>query len=118
MFPWLYQNDEDPTSIQRRQIYNSIRGQKQYEDILRKLPNAEFVAGVMTRGIQAIQADQAVAKQAPKKPVKKKAPPPTDSGDASPPIENAQTVKRKQKEKILDRKTLLSENDQGLAMKW
>lgn len=111
MFPWLYSADEDPVTIQNREIYKSIRNQKQYKEVLEKLPNGDFVAGVLTRGIRAIQEDQAAKKPAPKKTVKKKTPPPTDSGDASPPIENATTIKRKQKEKILDRKTPLSEND-------
>jgi hypothetical protein len=70
------------------------------------------VAGVLVKGIQSMQAEKMAAtkpkKSASKKP---KAPPPTDGGDASPPIENSTTRKQKEKGKILDRKGPLSAND-------
>ena len=111
-FPWLNSQDESEYAVLSRQLFNSIKGQKQYADVLDNLPNGDFVAGVLVKGIQSMQAEKMAAtkpkKSASKKP---KAPPPTDGGDASPPIENSTTRKQKEKGKILDRKGPLSAND-------
>ena len=87
---------------------------KSYEantaNVLDNLPNGDFIAATLVRGIEAVKSEQSA--KAPKKVVKKrKAPPPTDGGDASPPIENSTTRKQKEKAKILDRKGPLSAND-------
>ena len=110
-FPWLNVNDDSDYAEQSRALFQSIRGQGQYARVLDNLPNGDFVAGVLVKGIQALQAEKA-AKTAPKKKAvaKPKTPPPTDGGNASPPVENASTRKQKQKEAI-KRKGPLSAND-------
>ena len=110
-FPWLNKNDDSDYAEQSRALFQSIRGQGQYARVLDNLPNGDFVAGVLVKGIQALQLEKA-AKTAPKKKAvaKPKTPPPTDGGNASPPIENANIRKQKQKEAI-KRKGPLSAND-------
>ena len=110
-FPWLNKDDDSDYAEQSRALFQSIRGQGQYARVLDNLPNGDFVAGVLVKGIQALQAEKA-AKTAPKKKAvaKPKTPPPTDGGNASPPIENANIRKQKQKEAIR-RKGPLSAND-------
>ena len=89
-------------------LFKSLRNQ--YANVLDGLPNGDFIAATLVRGIEALKTEQSA--KAPKKVVKKrKAPPPTDGGDVSPPIENSTTRKQKQKAKILDRKGPLSAND-------
>jgi len=111
-FPWLNTQDDSEQATANRQLYQQIRGQKQYADVLDNLPNGDFVTGVLVKGIQKMQEEQAKASAPKKKAVKKpKTPPPTDGGDASPPIENSTTRKQKEKSKFLDRKKPLSAND-------
>jgi hypothetical protein len=99
---------DDDISESRRETYNQLRNQ--YGNVLDNLPNGDFIAATLVRGIEALKSEQSA--KAPKKVVKKrKAPPPTDGGDASPPIENSTTRKQKEKAKILDRKGPLSAND-------
>ena len=106
--PWMDSSKDDDISESRRETYNQLRGQ--YGNVLDNLPNGDFIAATLVRGIEALKAEQSA--KAPKKVVKKrKAPPPTDGGDASPPIENSTTRKQKEKAKILDRKGPLSVND-------
>lgn len=106
--PWMDSSKDDDVSETRRETFNQLRGQ--YGNVLDNLPNGDFIAATLVRGIEAIQLDQKA--KAPKKVVKKrKAPPPTDGGDASPPIETSTTRKQKQKAKIMDRKGPLSAND-------
>ena len=61
------------------------------------MPNGDFIAGVITKGMKAIQAEQA------KKPKPKaKTPPPGDIGDAvAPPVETKEVRQKKQKEQVL-----------------
>ena len=104
--PWLNQDDESAEA--RKELFGGLKSQYGY--ILENLPNGDFVAATLVRGIEAIKSDQK-AKTAPKKKaIKPKAPPPTDGGNASPPVENANTRKQKQKEGI-KRKGPLSAND-------
>ena len=105
--PWLNQDDESAEA--RKELFGGLK--RQYGDILNNLPNGDFVAATLVRGIEALQAEKA-AKTAPKKKAvaKPKTPPPTDGGNASPPIENANIRKQKQKEAI-KRKGPLSAND-------
>jgi len=106
--PWMDSSKDDDVSETRRDTYAKLRGQ--YGNVLDNLPNGDFIAATLVRGIEAIQLDQKA--KAPKKAVKKrKAPPPTDGGDASPPIETSTTRKQKEKAKFLDRKKPLSAND-------
>ncbi len=106
--PWMDSSKDDDISESRRETYNQLRGQ--YGNVLDNLPNGDFIAATLVRGIEALKSEQSA--KAPKKVVKKrKAPPPTDGGDASPPIENSTTRKQKEKAKILDRKGPLSVND-------
>ena len=104
--PWLNQDDESAEA--RKELFGGLKSQ--YGHILKNLPNGDFVAATLVRGIEAIKSDQK-AKTAPKKKaIKPKSPPPTDGGNASPPVENANTRKQKQKEGI-KRKGPLSAND-------
>ena len=105
--PWLNQDDE--TAEARKELFGGLKSQ--YGHILNNLPNGDFVAATLVRGIEALQAEKE-AKTAPKKKavIKPKTPPPTDGGNASPPIENANIRKQKQKEAIR-RKGPLSAND-------
>ena len=106
--PWIDSSQDDDISESRRETYKKLRGL--YAEALDSLPNGDFLAATLVRGIEALKAEQSA--KAPKKVVKKrKAPPPTDGGDASPPIENSTTRKQKEKAKILDRKGPLSAND-------
>ena len=106
--PWMDSSQDDDISESRRETYKQLRGQ--YGNVLDNLPNGDFIAATLVRGIEALKSEQTA--KAPKKVVKKrKAPPPTDGGDASPPIENSATRKQKEKAKILDRKGPLSVND-------
>jgi len=106
--PWMDSSQDDDISESRRETYKQLRGQ--YGNVLDNLPNGDFIAATLVRGIEALKSEQSA--KAPKKVVKKrKAPPPTDGGDASPPIENSATRKQKEKAKILDRKGPLSVND-------
>jgi hypothetical protein len=110
-FPWLNKNDDSDYAEQSRALFQSIRSQEQYARVLDNLPNGDFVTGVLVKGIQSLQADKA-AKTAPKKKAvaKPKTPPPTEGGNASPPVENASIRKQKQKEAI-KRKGPLSASD-------
>jgi len=104
--PWLNQDDESAEA--RKELFGGLKSQ--YGHILKNLPNGDFVAATLVRGIEAIKSDQK-AKTAPKKKaIKPKSPPPTDGGNASPPVENANIRKQKQKEAI-KRKGPLSAND-------
>jgi len=106
--PWMDSSKDDDISESRRDTFKSLRNQ--YANVLDGLPNGDFIAATLVRGIEALKSEQA-AKSAKKAVKKRKAPPPTDGGDASPPIENSTTRKQKQKAKILDRKGPLSAND-------
>lgn len=94
--PWLNQDDESAEA--RKELFGGLKSQ--YGHVLENLPNGDFIAATLVRGIEAIKSDQK-AKTAPKKKaIKPKSPPPTDGGNASPPVENANTRKQKQKEQI------------------
>lgn len=94
--PWLNQDDESAEA--RKELFGGLKSQ--YGHVLENLPNGDFIAATLVRGIEAIKSDQK-AKTAPKKKaIKPKSPPPTDGGNASPPVENANTRKQKQKDQI------------------
>ena len=104
--PWL--NESSELAETRQELFGNLKSQ--YSHILDNLPNGDFVAATLVRGIEAIKADQKASTAPKKKAVKPKAPPPTDGGNVSPPVENAATRKQKQKESI-KRKGPLSAND-------
>ena len=103
---WL--NEDSELAEARQELFGNLKSQ--YSHILDNLPNGDFVAATLVRGIEAIKADQKASTAPKKKAVKPKAPPPTDGGNVSPPVENATTRKQKQKESI-KRKGPLSAND-------
>jgi len=104
---WLNQDDEKAEA--RKELFGGLKSQ--YGHVLKNLPNGDFIAATLVRGIEAIKAEK-TAKTAPKKKavIKPKTPPPTDGGNASPPVENASIRKQKQKDSI-KRKGTLSVND-------
>ena len=101
--PWIEKSEgfED-----RKEIFDQIKGQ--YAKILGSLPNADFVAATLARGVEAIKADQSKASKPAKK--RRAKPPPSEIGDSSPPVQTAATRQTVEKAKILERK-ILSEND-------
>lgn len=103
--PWIKESEGFES---RKEIFDQIKGQ--YSNILGSLPNADFVAATLARGVEAIQAENAKASKAPAKKRKAKAPPPSQIGDSSPPVQTAATRATVEKAKILERKRL-SEND-------
>ena len=103
---WL--NEDSELAESRQELFGNLK--KQYSHVLNNLPNGDFIAATLVRGIEAIKADQKASTAPKKKAVKPKAPPPTDGGNVSPPVENAATRKQKQKDSI-KRKGTLSVND-------
>ena len=103
--PWIESSEgfED-----RKEIFEQIRNQ--YSQVLGSLPNADFVAATLARGVEAIQAENSKVSKAPTKKRKVKAPPPSEIGDSSPPVSTAATRSTVEKSKILERGRL-SEND-------
>ncbi len=102
--PWIKESEGFES---RKEIFDQIKSQ--YSKLLASLPNGDFVAATLTRGVEAIQAENAKATKAPAK-KKVKAPPPSQIGDSSPPVQTAATRATVEKSKILERKRL-SEND-------
>ena len=103
--PWIKESEGFES---RKEIFDQIKSQ--YSNILGSLPNGDFVAATLARGVEAIQAENAKATKAPAKKKKAKAPPPSQIGDSSPPVQTAATRATVEKTKILERKQL-SEND-------
>ena len=103
--PWIKESEGFES---RKEIFDQIKSQ--YSNILGSLPNADFVAATLARGVEAIQAENAKASKAPAKKRKAKAPPPSEIGDSSPPVQTAATRATVEKSKILERKRL-SESD-------
>lgn len=102
--PWIKESEGFES---RKEIFDQIKSQ--YSKLLKSLPNGDFVAATLTRGVEAIQAENAKATKAPAK-KKAKAPPPSQIGDSSPPVQTAATRATVEKSKILERKRL-SESD-------
>ena len=103
--PWIKESEGFES---RKEIFDQIKSQ--YSQVLGSLPNGDFVAATLARGVEAIQAENAKATKAPAKKKKAKAPPPSQVGDSSPPVQTAATRATVEKTKILERKQL-SEND-------
>lgn len=105
--PWISETVDTDQAEERRSVLGQIKSQ--YSDILKSLPNGDFVAATLVRGVEAIKADQAAKSAKPKAKRVAKAPP-TSMGDSSPPVQTSATRKTANKQKILERK-VISEND-------
>jgi len=105
--PWISETVDTDQAEERRSVLGQIKSQ--YADILKSLPNGDFVAATLVRGVEAIKADQAAKTAKPKAKKVAKAPP-TTMGDSSPPVQTSATRKTANKQKILGKKSL-SEND-------
>ena len=105
--PWISNEVDNDIAEERRGVFSEIKSQ--YADVLNSLPNGDFIAATLVRGVEAIKADQAAKTAKPKAKKVAKAPPPT-MGDSSPPVQTQATRKTAQKQKILERRRL-SEND-------
>ena len=103
--PWIKESEGFES---RKEIFDQIKSQ--YSQVLGSLPNGDFVAATLARGVEAIQAENAKATKAQAKKKRAKAPPPSQIGDSSPPVQTAATRATVEKTKILERKQL-SEND-------
>ena len=105
--PWISETVDTDQAEERRSVLGQIKSQ--YADILKSLPNGDFVAATLVRGVEAIKQDQAAKTAKPKSKRVAKAPP-TSMGDSSPPVQTSATRKTANKQKILERK-VISEND-------
>ena len=105
--PWISNEVDSDIAEERRGVFSEIKSQ--YANVLNSLPNGDFIAATLVRGVEAIKADQAAKVAKPKAKKVAKAPPPT-MGDSSPPVQTQATRKTAQKQKILERRRL-SEND-------
>ena len=105
--PWISETVDTDQAEERRSVLGQIKSQ--YADILKSLPNGDFVAATLVRGVEAIKADQA-AKSAKTKAKRVAKAPPTSMGDSSPPVQTSATRKTANKQKILSKK-ILGEND-------
>lgn len=104
--PWISEKVDTDIAEERRSVLGQIKSQ--YADILKSLPNGDFVAATLVRGVEAIKSDQAAKTAKPK--AKRAKAPPTTMGDSSPPVQTSATRKTANKQKILERK-VISEND-------
>ena len=105
--PWISETVDTDQAEERRSVLGQIKSQ--YADILKSLPNGDFVAATLVRGVEAIKSDQAAKTAKPKAKRVAKAPPPT-MGDSSPPVQTSVTRKTANQQKILG-KQILSGND-------
>jgi hypothetical protein len=104
--PWISDKVDTDIAEERRSVLGQIKSQ--YADILKSLPNGDFVAATLVRGVEAIKQDQAAKTAKLKAKRIAKAPPPT-MGDSSPPVQTS-ARKTANKQAILERKNL-SVND-------
>lgn len=105
--PWISETVDTDIAEERRSVLGQIKSQ--YSDILKSLPNGDFIAATLVRGVEAIKQDQAAKTAKPKAKRVAKAPP-SSMGDSSPPVQTSATRKTANKQKILERKNL-SVND-------
>ena len=92
MFPYIY--EAEGSEYER---YVQIRQAPQYKTILDTLPNGDFVAGVLCKGIEAIEAKQKTKPKA----KKTQALPPDEGGAVAPPVQSKDVRQQKAKEKAL-----------------
>ena len=105
--PWISDKVDTDIAEERRAVLGQIKSQ--YSDILKSLPNGDFIAATLVRGVEAIKQDQAAKTAKPKAKRVAKAPP-SSMGDSSPPVQTSASRKTANKQKILERKNL-SVND-------
>ena len=105
--PWISETVDTDIAEERRSVLGQIKSQ--YSDILKSLPNGDFIAATLVRGVEAIKQDQAAKTAKPKAKRVAKAPP-SSMGDSSPPVQTSASRKTANKQKILERKNL-SVND-------
>ena len=105
--PWISETVDTDIAEERRSVLGQIKSQ--YSDILKSLPNGDFIAATLVRGVEAIKQDQAAKTAKPKAKRVAKAPP-SSMGDSSPPVQTSASRKTANKQKILERK-VISEND-------
>ena len=105
--PWISEKVDTDIAEERRSVLGQIKSQ--YADILKSLPNGDFVAATLVRGVEAIKSDQAAKSAKPKAKRVAKAPP-SSMGDSSPPVQTSASRQTANKQKILERKNL-SVND-------
>ena len=105
--PWISDKVDTDIAEERRSVLGQIKSQ--YADILKSLPNGDFVAATLVRGVEAIKQDLAAKTAKPKAKRMAKVPPPT-MGDSSPPVQTSATRKTANKQTIMGRKNL-SVND-------
>tara|TARA_B100000902_G_scaffold138083_1_gene136309 strand:- start:145 stop:1170 length:1026 start_codon:yes stop_codon:yes gene_type:complete len=105
--PWISETVDTDQAEERRSVLGQIKSQ--YSDILKSLPNGDFIAATLVRGVEAIKQDQAAKSAKPKSKRVAKAPP-SSMGDSSPPVQTSASRKTANKQKILERK-ILSAND-------
>jgi hypothetical protein len=84
--PWISDKVDTDIAEERRSVLGQIKSQ--YADILKSLPNGDFVAATLVRGVEAIKQDQAAKTAKLKAKRIAKAPPPT-MGDSSPPVQTS-----------------------------
>ena len=105
--PWISETVDTDQAEERRSVLGQIKSQ--YADILKSIPNGDFVAATLVRGVEAIKSDHAAKTAKPKAKRVAKAPPPT-MGDSSPPVQTSATRKTANQQKILG-KQILSGSD-------
>ena len=91
--PWISETVDTDQAEERRSVLGQIKSQ--YADILKSLPNGDFVAATLVRGVEAIKQDQAAKTAKPKAKRVAKAPP-TTMGDSSPHRYKPQPLERLQ----------------------
>lgn len=97
-YPWLLQQEDEPdTAADLRMLYGQIANDPKYKEVLDALPNKEFVAATLAKGIEAVKAEQA-AKGKPRKAKRKaKAPASTMEDSVAPPADTKEVRKRKKR---------------------
>jgi len=102
-FPWLESQDGE-----LYELYLQLRGSDQYGAILDALPNGDFVGATLAKGVKAIQDEQAAKGKPKRKKSAQAKPPPSQEGDAAPPVQSKQARQKARKDKALG-KGVLSE---------
>ena len=55
--PWISNEVDSDIAEERRGVFSEIKSQ--YANLLNSLPNGDFIAATLVRGVEAIKADQA-----------------------------------------------------------
>ena len=95
-FPWL-----DLQEGPMYELYLQIRSGPEYAAMLDSLPQGDFVGATLARGIKGAKDDQEAAKGKPKKKTAQAKPPPSQEGDAAPPVKSKKARSQARKNKAL-----------------